>query len=124
MAIGDDGSRNNEPGEGTEEPEVDGSLAVYPAAAPHRSHPGCRRGPRARTHSSDPADTSVPTRTATAATASFSSRTRASSSSTARSGPLSCAKGPRRRTAGRRLRTSCTPSPPGPPTSTVTARTS
>ncbi|MEV0321922.1 VCBS repeat-containing protein [Streptomyces sp. NPDC050658] len=30
LAIGDDGSRNNEPGYETEEPEVDASLAVYP----------------------------------------------------------------------------------------------
>ncbi|SEC64022.1 hypothetical protein SAMN05216489_01240 [Streptomyces sp. 3213] len=30
MAVGDDGSRNDEPGYETEPAEVDGSLAVYP----------------------------------------------------------------------------------------------
>jgi hypothetical protein len=32
VAIGDDGSRNNEPGYETEPPDVDGSLAVYPGS--------------------------------------------------------------------------------------------
>jgi hypothetical protein len=32
VAVGDDGSRNNEPGYETEAPDVDGSLAVYPGS--------------------------------------------------------------------------------------------
>ncbi|WP_210732846.1 FG-GAP repeat protein [Streptomyces sp. RKND-216] len=36
VAVGDSGSRNDEPGYRTEAPEVAGSLAVYPCSGRHR----------------------------------------------------------------------------------------
>ncbi|GHE81877.1 histidine kinase [Streptomyces longispororuber] len=46
LAVGDDGSRNNEPGAGTEPPAVDGSYAVYAGDGSVRTHrlPASYRG--------------------------------------------------------------------------------